>query len=68
MTSHRSLKALLQRLDRLAGEINTFVLVLAVCLAILDLAVLAVVDLPLPPPVLGTSDAALGSRSFALGG
>jgi len=59
MMSHRPARLWIKRLDRLLGEVNAWLLVVAVGLAILDLAVLATLGL--------TSQAAVGDVPACVG-
>ena len=49
MTPRRLLKIRLKRLDRIAGEVNALLVVLAVGLAVLDAVVFVMLDAPFMP-------------------
>jgi hypothetical protein len=51
MMPDRSLKTRLKRLDRIAGEINAWLVVLAAGLVVLDMVVLLTLQAPSPPSV-----------------
>ena len=46
MRPHRSVRALVKRLDRVASEINAWLLVIAIGLGVLDVAVMLALSLP----------------------
>ena len=62
------MKRHLLRLDRIAGEMNAWLLVIAIGLGMLDLAVLVAKCIPavtVPPPASGTTDLGHAIRSPA---
>lgn len=52
------LYAWLRRIDRFLGDVNAFLMVLAIGLGVLDFAVLVMFDLPITPLTVGTASAA----------
>ena len=52
MMPDRSLKTRLKRLDRIAGEINAWLVVVAAGLVVLDMVVLLALQAPSPPSVI----------------
>jgi hypothetical protein len=52
-----SMKQQLMRLDRIAGQMNAWLLVIAIGLGMLDLAVLIAKCVPVPPAPAATSSA-----------
>jgi hypothetical protein len=48
MTPLRRILSRVKRLDRIAGEMNVWLLVVAIGLGVLDLAVMAALHLPVP--------------------
>jgi hypothetical protein len=58
MTPHRSVRAQVKRLDRVAGEINAWLLVIAIGLGVLDVAVMLALSLPSPAQTAAEADSA----------
>jgi hypothetical protein len=59
------MKRYLIRLDRIAGELNAWLLAMAIGLAVFDLTVLAAKCLPPPPPTPMAADAKASGHSVA---
>ena len=58
MTPDRPVRVQVKRLDRVAGEINAWLLVIAIDLGVLDVAVMLAFSLPSPAQTAAEADSA----------